>query len=129
MKNLVCALLVSASLFAAEDMRLADVKKVYIEKMPNGLDSYLRSALSSEFHDRLTVVLERSKADAILSEMPMGAEHSDSATVNLVDPKGKAVLWSGTAGDRDMKMLGLRHGGEETIADKLASQLKKAMQR
>ena len=109
-------------------MRLADVRKIYIEKMQNGLDNYLRSAISKRFHARLSIVLDRSEADAILSGVKDGAQHTESATVNLTDAKGKVILWSGTAGDRDIKMLGLRHGGEEEIANHLASDLKKAMQ-
>jgi hypothetical protein len=48
-------------MFAAETIRLADVKKIYIEKMDNGLDEYLRAAISKKFHDRLTIVLDRDR--------------------------------------------------------------------
>ncbi len=108
-------------------MRLTDVRKIYIEKMENGLDNYLRSAISDKFHNRLNVVLDRGDADAILRGVNTNAQR-ESATVSLVDSKGKIVLWSGTASDRDIRLLGLRHGGEEQIADNLVSQMKKAME-
>jgi hypothetical protein len=33
------------------------------------------------------------------------------------------------AGDRNKQFLGVTHGGEQTLAEKLVAQLKKAMQR
>ena len=120
--------LVAAALLPAQSMRLADVRRIYIEKMSNGLDNYLRSAISSKFHDRLTIVLEPGQADAILSAVNMEAQHTQSATVNLTDPKARVILWSGTAGDRNAKLLAMKHGGEEKVAEHLAGQLKKAME-
>jgi hypothetical protein len=75
----------------------------------------------------LTIVLDRSIADAVLSEAPVG-QNSDKATVNLTDQHANVVLWSGTAGDRNEKFLYLKHGGKEKIADRLADQLKDAME-
>jgi hypothetical protein len=48
--------------------------------------------------------------------------------VNLVDPSGKVVLWSGTAGDREGKFGDLKHGGLQTVAGHLIKNLKKSMQ-
>lgn len=127
MKLAAIALLLSPVLFA-QQLRLADVRKIYIEKMPNGLDNYLRSAISKKFHSRITLVLDQSEADAILSGVDVGTQQTQSATVNLTDPKAKVILWSGTAGDRDKKKLAIKHGGPETVADNLAGQLKKAME-
>jgi hypothetical protein len=130
MKKVLSILLVAGSLLAAEHaMRLADVRNVYIEKMPNGLDNYLRSSISKKFHNRLTLVLDKEHADAVMSGVDMGAQKTRSATVTLNDPKANVVLWSGTAGDRDAKMLSIKHGGEEKVADNLIGQLKKAMER
>ena len=47
--------------------RLADVRRIYVEKMDNNLDEYLRSSISKQFHGALTVVLKREEADAILA--------------------------------------------------------------
>ena len=109
--------------------RLADVRKIYVEKMENGLDQYLTSEISKKFKGNLTVVTEKDKADAILRGVNMGAQNTGEGTVQLVDPSGKVILWSGTASDRDMKFLNIRHGGQAQMADNLISQLKKAMQK
>ena len=127
MMRLLAVGLLSSALFAQTPIRLADVRKIYIEKMPNNLDQHLRSSILKTFRDRVTIVLEKSLADAILSESPLGA-HSTKATVNLTDKNGNVVLWSGTAGDRDEKFLWLKHGGEQKVADRLAGQLKDAME-
>lgn len=57
------------------------------------------------------------------------AQRTQTATITLTDPQGKVVLWSGTANDRNVKFLDLKHGGEEKLADHLTGQLNKAMQR
>ena len=127
MMRLLAVVLLSISLFAQAPLRLAEVRKIYIEKMPNNLDKYLRSSILKTFRDRVTVVLEPSLADAILTEVPMGPQQN-KATVNLTDTHGHVVLWSGTAGDREEKFLWLKHGGEQKVADRLAGQLKDAME-
>ena len=107
---------------------LLSVRKIYVEKMDNNLDSYLTSEISKKFHGNMTIVLDRSQADAVLRQVPLGAQNTAKGTVELVDPAGKEVLWSGTAGDRNMMFLDMKHGGEQQIAEKLVSQMKKAMQ-
>ena len=56
----------SGKAFAQAPVQLSQVRKVYIEKMDNNLDQYLASEISQKFHGSLTIVLERSQADAIL---------------------------------------------------------------
>ena len=107
---------------------LLGVRKIYIEKMDNNLDSYLKSEIFKKFHGNMTVVLDRSQADAVLRQIPLGAQNTNKGTVELVDLSGKEVLWSGTAGDRNMMFLDMKHGGEHQIAEKLVSQMRKAMQ-
>lgn len=128
MTKLPAVVLLSLSLFAQTPIRLADVRKIYIERMPGNFDQYLRLAIVKKLHDRVTLVLERSIADAVLTEVPMGAPDSNKATVNLTDKNGTVVLWSGSAGNRDAKFLWLKRGGDKKIADRLADQLKDAME-
>ena len=118
-------------LCAPQQIRLADVRKIYIEKMSNGLDEYLKSAISKKFHSRLQVVLDKSQADAVMASGNDAAQHTQSATITLTDPQKQYVLWSGTAGDRSVKSLslGVKHGGEAKLAENLAGQLRKAMER
>jgi hypothetical protein len=120
--------LFSLSAVAQSPMLLSNVRKVYIEKMDNNLDQYLASSISSKFHGSLTVVLDRNSADAILKGANLTAQETQKATVQLVDKAGSTVLWSGSANDRSMITLDLKHGGEKKLADHLISELKKAMQ-
>lgn len=117
------AVLLSPSLLPQTPIRLADVRRIYVEKMPANFDQYLRSSILKKFHNRLTIVLDRSLADAVLSETPMGHD-SRKATVNLTDKHANVVLWSRTAGDPNEKFLYLKSDGKEKIADRLADQLK-----
>ena len=106
---------------------VSNVRKIYIEKMANNLDQYLASSISSKFKGTVTVVLNKGDADAILRGVNIGAQTSVQATVELVDPTEKQIIWSGTAGDRNMATLGITHGGLQKIADHLMEQMHKAM--
>jgi len=113
---------------AQSSSALANIKKIYVEKMDNNLDQYITSEISRQFHGSLQVVLERSKADAIMKGINIGAQNTTKATVQLVDTTGKSVLWSATGGDRDKMFLDLKHGGEQRIAAHLVKSLRQAMQ-
>jgi hypothetical protein len=114
---------------ARSPLLLSNVRKIYIEKMADNLDQYLASSISSKFKGAVSVVLNKSDADAILRGVNIGAQTTVQATVELVDPSEKQVFWSGTAGDRSVVTLGMSHRGLQTIADKLIGELHKAMQR
>jgi hypothetical protein len=129
MRPFVLFILCAVSVLSQTAPRLADVRKVYVEKMDNNLDEYLRSSISKQFHARLTIVLKREDADAILTGVNAAAQRTQNATITLTDPHGKVVLWSGTANDRSAKFLDLKHGGEAKLADHLIGQLRKAMER
>lgn len=128
---LTCCLLVLSigTSLAEAAITLSNVRKIYIEKMADNLDQYLASAISKKFHGAVTVVLASSEADAILKGVNIGVQTSTQATVQLIDPAGKQILWSGTAGDRGWTTLKVTHGGKEKVADHLIGELKKAMQR
>ena len=125
----VAMLSLSSYVAAAQSAaQLSNVRKIYIEKMNNNLDQYLASSISSKFHGTLTVVLDRASADAILRGQNLAAQETQKATVQLVDKSESTILWSGSANDRSMMMLDLKHGGEKKLADHLIGELKKAMQ-
>ena len=128
--GLACVVLVAAVTigFAQANPALFNVKKVYVEKMDNNLDQYITSEISKQFHGSLEVVLDASKADGIIKGINVGAQNTTKATIELVDPNGKVVLWSGTGGDREKVFLDLKHGGEEKVAAHLVKELKHAMQ-
>jgi hypothetical protein len=123
------AVVVFASILClAQAPSLANIRKIYVEPMDNHLDQYLTSEISRQFHGTLELVTSPAGADAILKGVNLGAQTTNQATVNLVDPSGKVVLWSGTAGDRDKKFLDIKHGGLEAVAGHMIHSLHKAMQ-
>jgi hypothetical protein len=107
---------------------LFSVKKVYVEKMENNLDQYITSEISRQFHGSLEIVLDRAHADGVITGVNIGAQDTTKATIRMVDPSGKTVLWSATADDRDKTFMKLKHSGEQKIAEHLVAALKKAMQ-
>lgn len=107
---------------------LFNVRKVYVAKMENNLDQYITSEISRQFHGSLEVVLDPAKADGIIKGINVGAQNTTKATIQLLDPTGKVVLWSGTGGDRDKLFLDLKHGGEQKVAAHLVKEMHKAMQ-
>jgi hypothetical protein len=115
-------------LVAQSNPSLSRIKRIYVEKMENNLDQYITSEISRQFHGSLEIVTEPPHVVAILKGVNIGAQNTTSATVNLVDPGDKTVLWSATAGDRENKFLDLKHGGLQTVAAHLVRELKKAMQ-
>jgi hypothetical protein len=126
--SVVLLLALAVPVVAQSAPALANVRKVYVEKMENNLDQYITSEISHQFHGSLEVVLDKSKADAIIKGINVGAQNTTKATVQMVDLSDKVVLWSGTGGDRDKMFLNLKHGGEQKVAAHLVKELKHAMQ-
>lgn len=121
-------LLLGTTVFAQTEItNLADIQKIYIEPMPNDLNQYLTSEISKQFHGKLTVVLQKSDAEAIMKGAG-GTQDTSLGTVQIVDLAGTKILWSGTARDGDKMLFNLNHRGEEKVAANLIGQLKKAMQ-
>ena len=96
----------------AQSPTLSSVRKIYIQKMDNGLDPYLAAAISKKFHGTVLVVLSARDADAVLKGLNTAAQNTRESNVQLVDRRGKD----------------LKHGGRQQVADKLIGQLKKAME-
>jgi hypothetical protein len=67
----------------AQSVPRLDVRKIYIDKMDNNLDQYLRSAISKKFHNTLSIVLKREEAEAVLSGSNLAAQQTQNATVTL----------------------------------------------
>ena len=120
---------------------LYDVRKVYIDKMPDDLDQYLRAEFVKQMKGRVVVVLDKNDCDAILTgvfeqEKGTGAKITGrylglhdvaTGTVSLLDKEGKVLLWSDEAGDRSLLFGAAKRGGQRKVADRLVNKLKKAM--
>lgn len=101
---------------------IRDVKKLYIEKMPNDLDEYIKAEISRQMPGRVLVVLRIEDADAIMK----GTATERKGSVTVTDVRGTADLWVGEAGDKGLYLTKV-HGGEKKVAERLVSGLKRAM--
>ena len=141
MKALTIALLGALCLFGEDVPTLGSIRKVYIEKMPNDLDQYLRAEFSKQLRGRVTVVLKKEDADGIITGINeeqkgtgakitgryLGLHDTANGTISLLDKTESNILWSDEAGDRNL-FFGIAHrGGERKVADRLVNKLKKAM--
>ena len=139
---MVMALITGAGLLGQTTPSLRSVGKVFIEKMDNDLDQYLRAEIVKQMKGRLIVVLDKNDADAILTGVNqektgtgaqitgryLGLHDNATGTVSLLDKEGKVILWSDEAGDRSLLFGPMKRGGQRKVADRLISKLKKAME-
>src|SRR5579883_762573 len=133
------ALAAASFAYAQSTPSLRDIHKVYIEKMPNDLDQYLRAEISKQFKGSLIVVLDKNDAVGILTGVDeekkgtgaeitgrcLGLHDNATGTVSLVDKSGKTILWTDEAGDRSLLFGAMKRGGERKVADRLISKLRR----
>ena len=142
MKLAVIALTFAACVVGQQPPSLHSVKRIFIEKMDNDLDQYLRAEISKQFKGSVVVVLDKKDADGILAGVSeeekgtgakvtgryLGLHDVATGTISLLDKEGKVILWSDEAGDRSLLFGVAKRGGQRKVADRLISKLKKAMQ-
>jgi eukaryotic-like serine/threonine-protein kinase len=124
-------------------LRLRDVKRLYVERMPNDLDQYLREEIAHQLSGRLTVVHRRDEADAIMSAQAessddlgakvtggyLGMKSKNSAVARITDPARRALLWTGEAGDKaGITGIVKRGGGQKKLAERLVNSLRQALE-
>ena len=139
---MVMALITGACLLGQTTQSLRSVGKIFIDKMDNDLDQYLRAEIVKQMKGRVTVVLDKNDADAIMTGVNeekkgtgaqitgryLGLHDNATGTISLLDKEGKVILWSDEAGDRSLLFGAMKRGGQRKVADRLISKLKKAMQ-
>jgi hypothetical protein len=113
---------VAASVSATSVSSIREVKKLYIEKMSNNLDDYIKAELSRQIPGRILVVLRREDADAVMK----GGSNNGDGSVTITDLRGTVELWNGKAGDKGVFLTKI-HGGEQEIAKRLVSNLRRAL--
>jgi hypothetical protein len=137
------AALICPFAFCQDAPSLKSIQKVYIEKMPNDLDQYLRAEIAKQFKGTLTVVLDKKDADGILAGIDeekkgtgaqitgryLGLHDNAIGTISMLDKSEKMILWTDEAGDRSLLFGVMKRGGQRKVADRLVSKLKKAMGR
>ena len=121
---------------------LRSIRRIYVDKMDNDLDQYIRAEIQKKFGSDITVVLKPEAADAILAGVSehqngtraaitgryFGLHDTATGSVSLLDKTGTTVLWSSEAGDRSILFGSMKRGGPRKVADRLISNLKKAME-
>lgn len=141
MKTALIIAVTLAEICFAQAPQLNSIKKIFIEKMENNLDQYLRAEFTKQFKGAVVVVLDPKDADAILAGVSeeqkgtgakvtgryLGLHDVASGSVSLLDKEGKTILWSSEAGDRNLFLGPMARGGQRKVADRLVSKLKKAM--
>jgi hypothetical protein len=119
---------------------LKSVHKIYVEKMDNDLDQYIRAEFGKQMKN-IVVVLKKEDADAILTGVGdhkdglgaavtgrlLGLHDTATGSVSLIDKDGTVVMWSSEAGDRNLWLGVLSRGGPRKVADRLVHDLKGAM--
>jgi len=133
--------IVCSSLMFAQSPELKSIKNIFIEKMDNNLDQYIRAEIVKQFKGKITIVLDVKDADGILAGVSaaekgtgakitgryLGLHDVSTGTISLLEKGGKKLLWSDEAGDRSLLFGAMKRGGERKVADRLVGKLKKAM--
>jgi hypothetical protein len=137
----LAALTFAPSALTQDVQTLRSIKKVFIEKMPNDLDQYLRAEIAKQFKGKVIVVLEKTDADGILAGISeerkgtgaqitgryLGLHDNATGTVSMLDKTEKHILWTDEAGDRSLVWGVMKRGGQRKVASRLVEKLKKAM--
>jgi hypothetical protein len=130
-----------ASLALAQTPDLRSIHKIYIDKLPNDLDQYLRAEFFKQMKGKVTVVLEEKDADGILTGISeeekgtgakitgryLGLHDIATGSLSMLDKERKQIMWSDEAGDRSLFFSVAHRGGERKVAERLVGKLKKAM--
>ncbi|MBN9658004.1 MAG: serine/threonine protein kinase [Acidobacteria bacterium] len=120
---------------------LRDVHTIFVEKMDNDLDVFLKLEIAEQLAGYLSVVQHKEEADAILSGRSedtattgskvtggyLGIKDQARGTVTLRDRAGHLDLWSGEAGDKSLIIGAVKRGGSRKVAERLVGSLKKVI--
>lgn len=120
---------------------LSQVRRVYVEKLPNDFDQYLRAEFFKQMPNRIIIVLDKAEADGIITGVDehdrriasvvtgryLGLHDNTTASISMLDGSENVVLWSDEAGDRSLMFSIMRRNGERKVASRIVGKLKKAM--
>src|SRR5438067_11640079 len=123
----------------AEDYSIPKSRTIYIGKMENDLDGFIRAEFIKQ-RVPLRVLLSADEGDLTLSGSSTADEKRpwheglitstrDHATGNVmvVESKSNTMLWASEAGDRSWFWGSMKRGGQRKVAERLVSDLKKAI--
>ncbi|HEV8042622.1 MAG TPA: protein kinase [Bryobacteraceae bacterium] len=118
-----------------------EIQTLLVDRMPQGLDGFIRDEIRMQLHNRLEVVSSLDQADAIMrcdvekeegghkvtnaTARVLGAKGHESATVRVYDRSGRHLLWEEEVTDK-RGVMGI-HGGENKLASRIVGKLKKQL--
>jgi ribosomal protein L31E len=126
---------------AGAPVRLRSIKKIFVDKMDNDLDQYIRAEIQKQFKGEIAVVLKPELSDAIMAGVSehqtstkavvtgryLGLHDTATGSISLLDKSGERVLWSTQAGDRSIWFGSMKAGGPRKVAERLINNFKKAI--
>jgi hypothetical protein len=141
--RLLALIALGGSLCAGQTTDLRSIHKIYIDKMPNDLDQYLRAEFFKQMGGKIEIVLDEKDAEGILTGVSeekkgtgaqitgryLGLHDNAVGSLSMVDKERKSILWADEAGDRSLMFGVFKRGGERKVAQRLVEKLKKAMGR
>ena len=93
--------------------------RLFIEDMDKDLDSFIRAEIVKK-KIRLVVVVDPEEADLIMTASASG--------IMIFSQADKVMLWASAAGGRSLWWVGLKREGPRKVAERVISNLKKAME-
>jgi hypothetical protein len=128
---LVALVVTQVPAFSQQAAELKCGQVLYIAPMPNGLDGYIQAALVKE-HFPLALTTDKTKADLVMTGgsnqgeshwYNAGAANTFTGNVTIADNSGR-IVWSGSAGDRNIWWGNLAKHGPEKAAERIVGKLK-----
>jgi hypothetical protein len=141
MRMLLVLVFAATQLARAQEPDLRSIHKIFIDKLDNNLDQYLRAEFFKQMKGKVSVVLEEKDADGILTGISdeekgtgakitgryLGLHDLATGSLSMLSKDRKQILWSDEAGDRSLFFSVAHRGGERKVAERLVEKLKKAM--
>lgn len=133
--------LLAASLAFAQTSALKPGSTIFIDKMPNDLDAFIRAEFVKQKLP-FAVVLDPESAQYIMTGT--GTEEQGrrwhqgwltaeqdrtSGALMVIERESQKMLWAGEAGDRSLWWGSMARGGQRKVAARLVSQFKKDIKR
>ena len=135
---LLLAFVLVGAAYAAE-RTIPHNAKIYIDKMDEGLDGYIRAEFVKKSVP-LQIVTQEEDADLIMTGNAANQKRSwhegwlspdrDHATgnVTIIERSTGKFLWASEAGDRSIWWGALKRGGARKVADRIVHNLKDVIQ-
>jgi hypothetical protein len=135
---LLLVFLLVGGVFAVEKV-IPHNAKIYIDKMDEGLDGYIRAEFVKKSVP-LQIVTQEEDADLIMTGNAANQKrswhegwlspdrHHATGNVTIVERSTGKFLWASEAGDRSLWWGALKRGGARKVADRIVNNLKGAIQ-